>query len=142
MPKVVMSGMVTVISLFTGARFDAVAIEWEGRGNKPIAAYNKSSAAVSPLLASQPSITDLMIGAYCLHPASQVMLNPSLHTLLGGSLFRGIDITWSVIIVGRSVSVHSSKEVGRRSGRVNSGRFPFISSNVCSTFFPKGVNLA
>jgi hypothetical protein len=142
MPQVVMSGMVTVISLFTGARFDAVAIECEGRVNKPIAAYSKSSVAVFPLLASQPSIADLMIGAYCLRPTSQVMLSPLLHSLLGGSLFRGIDITWSVIIVGRSISVHSSKKVGRRSGRVNSGRFLFISPNVCSTFFPKGFHLA
>jgi hypothetical protein len=95
-----MSGMVTVISLFTGARFDAVVIECEGRTNKPIAAYSKSSAAVSPLLASQPSILDLMIGAYYLRPASQVMLSPLLRSLLDGGLFRGIDIAWSVIIVG------------------------------------------
>jgi hypothetical protein len=131
MSKVVMSGMVIVISLFTGGRFDAVAIECEGKANKPITAYSKSSADVFPLLASRASIADFMIGAYCLRPASQVMLSPLLHSLLGGSLFRGIDIAWSVIIVGRSISVHSSKEVGRRSGRVNSGRFPFISSNVC-----------
>jgi hypothetical protein len=142
MSKVVVSGMVIVISLFTGCRLDAVAIECEGRANKPIAACSRSRADVSPLLASQASIADLMIGAYCLLPASQVMLSPLLHSLLGGSLFRGIDRAWSVIIVGRSSSVHSSKEVGRRSGRVNSGRFPFISSSVCNTFFPKGVNLA